>query len=151
MKYYRYAPSENSKSLAFTRTVTSADVKSLAGVPRTSTVKQFEKEDTARFDNKILQAARGHMSVSLASVAAGGSASPNTTLNTRILSGRNRRYVITCKLVLGFNIEVHGHEPRTHKRSRSQRFPGSLMKGKIPIETAIWPSGEEGDISCILI
>ena len=56
-----------------------------------------------------------------------------------------------CKYV---HIYLHTYMPRTHKRSRRQRFPGSLRKGGISRNSCMaqWRGREvEGENSCILI
>lgn len=91
MSYCRIS-SKPAEALAYTRKVSSADVRSLAGVPSDLKLTSYSKEDRVSFDtSKIVQQAQGSLQVSLASLS--GSAPAASTRQTAPLSVASRKII----------------------------------------------------------
>ena len=84
--------SNPTEALAYTRTVSSADVRMLAGVPSDLKVTNYNKEDRVSFDaNKIVQQAEGRLQFSFASLSSINTSAP--THKTAPLSVASRRII----------------------------------------------------------
>ena len=80
--------------MAYTRTVSSADVRMLAGVPSDLKVTNYNKEDRVSFDaNKIVQQAEGSLQVSLASLSGSSTTPAASTRQTAPLSVASRKII----------------------------------------------------------